>query len=661
MNLSDNVKTIKGIGDKTVKLLEKLGIYTVSDILEHYPRDYDEFLIPAPINTAQEGKIIAVEGVISRLTSRAGRKHIITCYVSDTSGALKLVWFNQPYLVKLLKPGYRYLFRGMVKRDNAELAINQPKMYQRNEYIKLLNNLQPIYDLTKGITSNFISKAVHEALQDIEIEDNLPAAFRKTNNLMKRQEAIKIIHFPKSKQDALHARRRLVFDEFTEFLTALRKLQSKKNEEPNRYPITSYEECDKLLCKLPFELTLAQQKAWVDITRDLSSKTLMSRMVEGDVGSGKTIIAMLAILATVKAGFQAAVMVPTEVLAKQHYEEFNQRLSEFGVKTELLVGSQTAASKKKIYAKAVSKEIDVIIGTHALIQEGLEFNCLGLAVIDEQHRFGVNQRKALKEKGLKPHILSMSATPIPRSLSLILYGDMDLSVINELPKERLPIKNCVVDTSYRPTAFNFIRNEVKNGHQAYIICPMVEESEDMGGENVTDYTETLKEYYQMAALKAGDGLNISVEYLHGKMKAQEKNEVMERFVSGQIQVLVSTTVVEVGVNVKNATVMMIENAERFGLAQLHQLRGRVGRGADQSYCIFMKGCAGKEIDERLDILKNNNNGFKVAEEDLRLRGPGDIFGIRQSGELSWKLADIYADADLLSLASEFVKDTTGTK
>ena len=655
MNLTDNVKTIKGVGDKTVKLLEKLGIYTVSDILAHYPRDYDEFLIPAPINTAREGKIIAVEGVISRLTSKVGRRHIVTCYVSDATGALKLVWFNQPYLVKLLKPGYRYLFRGTVKRDNAELAINQPKMYQRNEYVKLLNNLQPIYDLTKGITSNFISKAVHAALSEVEIEDKLPASFRKANDLMKLSDAIKIIHFPKSKQEALTARRRLVFDEFTEFLTALRELQSKKTEEINRYPVSSFAECDQMLSNLPFKLTNAQMKTWSDISKDLSSKHLMSRMVEGDVGSGKTVIAMLAILAVVKAGYQAAVMVPTEVLAKQHFEEFNLRLNEFGVKTELLVGSQTAAQKKKIYAKAASKEIDVIIGTHALIQEGLEFNCLGLTVIDEQHRFGVNQRKTLKEKGLKPHILSMSATPIPRSLSLILYGDMDLSVINELPAERLPIKNCVVDTSYRPTAFNFIRKEIKDGHQAYIICPMVEESEDMGGENVIDYTETLKDYYQMALLKAGDGLDIKVEYLHGKMKPQEKNDVMERFAAGEIQVLVSTTVVEVGVNVKNATVMMIENAERFGLAQLHQLRGRVGRSSHQSYCIFMKGCAGQDIDERLDILKNNNSGFKVAEEDLRLRGPGDIFGIRQSGELSWKLADIYADADLLSLASDYVK------
>ena len=384
----------------------------------------------------------------------------------------------------------------------------------------------------------------------------------------------------------------------------------------------------------------------------------MSRMVEGDVGSGKTVIAMLSVLAVVQAGYQAAVMVPTEVLAKQHFADFEDKLNKYNVRTILLVGSMTAAQKKKAYEKMSKHEADVVIGTHALIQEGLQFDDLALAVIDEQHRFGVNQRKALKDKGLYPHVLSMSATPIPRSLSLILYGDMDLSVINEMPAERKPIKNAVVDTGYRPTALNFIRKEVLNGHQAYIICPLVEESEDSDGENVIDYTDNVKDFFAQSAIKNGDGKPIGVEYLHGRMKASEKNEIMERFAAGSIDVLISTTVIEVGVNVKNATVMMIENSERFGLAQLHQLRGRVGRGAAQSYCIFMKGSESKDIDDRLDILKNNNDGFKVAEEDLRLRGPGDLFGVRQSGELSWKLADIYADAPLLSLASEYAGTVT---
>jgi ATP-dependent DNA helicase RecG len=656
MDLLESIRNIKGVGEKSAALLAKLDIYTVADLVHHYPRDYDEFKLPVPVNELREGMVASVEGVISRLTSMNGRKKVVTCYLSDRTGAVKLVWFNQPYIVKLLKPGFRYLFRGTVKRDNAEFAIMQPKMYGRNEYIKLMEALSPVYELTKGITSNFISKSVKQVLGDIEFEERLPAAFRKENDLVKLSDAIKTIHFPKTLKDALAARRRLVFDEFFEFLMAVRRLKEEKTEEKNNFIITDYSCCTELLKKLPFSLTSDQAKTFETIKKDMASKQLMSRMIEGDVGSGKTIIAMLSALAVVKAGYQAAIMVPTEVLAKQHFADFEELLSkEFGVNVALLSGSMTAAQKKKVYKTIEDGETDIVIGTHALIQEGVNFRNLALAVIDEQHRFGVKQRRALKEKGLNPHILSMSATPIPRSLSLILYGDMELSVIKEMPKERLPIKNCVVDTGYRNTALNFIRKEILSGHQAYIICPMVEYSEDSDGENVIEYTEEIKDYYNMAALKEGHRDSIRIEFLHGKMKAAEKNEIMERFATGNIDILVSTTVIEVGVNVKNATVMMIENSERFGLAQLHQLRGRVGRGKWQSYCIFMKGCEGKDIDERLDILKNNNDGFKVAEEDLRLRGPGDLFGVRQSGEMSWKLADIYADADLLSLASEYVK------
>ena len=657
MELTDDIKSIKGIGDKSAQLLNKLGIFSVHDLLRYYPRDYDEFKLPVPINEIREGQVVSVEGAISRLTAKPGRRKIVTCYVSDPSGACKLIWFNQQYLVKMLKPGFRYLFRGTVKRDNAEYCIQQPKMYGRNEYIGLLDHLMPVYSLTKGITSNFISKAISQILPEYKPEDTLTAAFRKEHDLMRLSDAVKTIHFPKSKNDALLARRRLVFDEFLEFILALRALQKNKEEEKNGFVITDFSASEDLEKKLPYSLTGAQQRVLKDIKSDLSSNRLMSRMIEGDVGSGKTVIAMLSILSVVKEGYQAALMVPTEVLAKQHYAEFVDQLSSYGIKTELLVGSMTAANKRKSYERIKNGEADVVIGTHALIQEGVVFKNLALAVIDEQHRFGVNQRKSLKEKGLKPHILSMSATPIPRSLSLILYGDMDLSVINEMPKERLPIKNCVVDTGYRPKALGFIRNEVLKGHQAYIICPMVEYSEDTDGENVTDYTENIREFYQMAELRDPKEKQIVVEYLHGKMKPQEKNSIMERFASGEIDVLVSTTVIEVGVNVKNATVMMVENSEKFGLAQLHQLRGRVGRGQWQSYCIFMKGCEGKDIDERLDILRNSNDGFKVAEEDLRLRGPGDLFGVRQSGEQSWKLADIYADADLLALASEYAKNS----
>lgn len=678
MQFTDSVKDIKGVGEKTAALLEKLNIITVGDLFSHFPSDYEEYAMPVRIDDVKDGHVCAIEGVVSRVTIKKGRRFIVTCYCSDPSGAIKLIWYNQQFITKLLKPGTRFLFRGTVKQVGSEYAIQQPKMFKQDEYRKLMMCLQPRYALTKGITHNFISKAVKNAFEVTEFpNDRLKPGFLRVHGLMKYSQALECIHFPDSMQEALTARKRLVFDEFVDFMLALKSLSEDKEKLASQYVINDFTGCDKMMNELPFELTAAQQKVLEDIKKDISSGHVMCRMVEGDVGSGKTVIALLACLAVVQNNLfglnedfsgkkfnQAAVMVPTEVLARQHYEEFSERLSKYGIKCALLTGSVASSEKKKIYSQIADGDIQVVIGTHALIQEKLEFSSLGLVVIDEQHRFGVKQRETLKEKGLNPHILSMSATPIPRSLSLVLYGDMDVSVINEMPAERLPIKNCVIDYRQRNTAINFIRKEVTAGHQAYIICPMVEESEDMEGENVIDYTESLRESLEelnrlenqknIGKQSLDNSKGYLIEYLHGKMKPAQKNDIMGRFASGDIDILVSTTVVEVGVNVKNATVMMIENSERFGLAQLHQLRGRVGRGKWQSYCIFVKGCSSREIDERLDILKNNNNGFKVAEEDLRLRGPGDLFGVRQAGELSWKLADIYADADMLALANEYV-------
>jgi ATP-dependent DNA helicase RecG len=372
----------------------------------------------------------------------------------------------------------------------------------------------------------------------------------------------------------------------------------------------------------------------------------MNRLIQGDVGSGKTVLAILALLMAVKNGYQASFMVPTEVLAKQHYKSLTSLCTDFGISICLLVGSMTAKEKRETYDKIKTHQADIIIGTHALIQEKVEYDRLGLVITDEQHRFGVKQREALMNKGGNPHVLVMSATPIPRTLAIILYGDLDISIVDELPAKRLPIKNCVVDTNYRPSAYRFIDKQVAEGRQAYVICPMVEESEEVEAENVIEYTERIKE-----ALVP----NIAVEFLHGKMKPKDKNDVMERFANGEINVLVSTTVVEVGVNVPNATVMMVENSERFGLAQLHQLRGRVGRGEDQSYCIFVCGSSSKDAWERLEILNKSNDGFYIAGEDLKLRGPGDIFGIRQSGDMDFKLGDIFNDASLLKAAAKAVK------
>ena len=412
----------------------------------------------------------------------------------------------------------------------------------------------------------------------------------------------------------------------------------------NECPIERTEEASKLLGSLPYELTGAQKKVWKEIQEDLSGPRTMNRLIQGDVGSGKTVIAALALVSAAAQGFQGAMMAPTEVLARQHEASLRELMEQSGLSfsVELLTGSMTAKEKREAYARIENGQADLVVGTHALIQDSVSFHRLGLVVTDEQHRFGVRQRETFADKGLFPHVLVMSATPIPRTLAIILYGDLDISVIDELPASRLPIKNCVVDESYRETAYRFIGKEIAAGRQIYIVCPMVEDNPELELENVVDYTEKLREWFPDP---------VSVAYLHGKMKAAEKNEIMQQFVSGKIRILVSTTVIEVGVNVPNASVMMVENAERFGLAQLHQLRGRVGRGKHQSYCIFVSGTDNKETRKRLEILNRSNDGFYIASEDLKLRGPGDLFGIRQSGLLEFKIGDVFTDAGILKAAS----------
>lgn len=522
--------------------------------------------------------------------------------------------------------------------------MEQPKIYKREEYQRLQNVLQPVYPLTKGLTNNMVSKSMKQALSLAgELPEYIPAAIRRQYGVLKRKNTLEEIHFPKCRETMLEARKSLVFEEFFLFSVYLRELAGNKEIKTSEFVFREPRECEELIGSLPYELTGDQKKVWEEIRQDVASGRLMARLVQGDVGSGKTILAMLALLLTVKNGCQGCLMVPTEVLAKQHLESAKKLLEPFGVRITLLVGSMTAKEKREAYEKMKLQETDVIIGTHALIQEKAEYAKLGLVITDEQHRFGVKQRETLAGKGEEPHILVMSATPIPRTLAMMLYGDMDISVIKELPAERLPIKNCVVGTDYRETAYKFIEKQLAAGHQTYIICAMVEESETSDLENVTDYTERLKERF---------GNTACIAALHGKMKAEEKNDIMNRFASGEIQILVSTTVVEVGVNVPNATVMMIENAERFGLAQLHQLRGRVGRGSAQSYCIIMSGNTDEATMERLEILNKSNDGFFIASEDLRLRGPGDLFGIRQSGDMTFKIGDIYQDADCLKEANE---------
>ena len=644
-----SIKEIKGIGEKTQKLFEKVGVSTVGDLIRYYPRGYDVYEDAVPVSEVEEGRTQTITGTVYDRIQVSGSRsmQVTTLYVKDLTGTIKVIWFRMPFLRNTLAKGGVITLRGRVVRKRDGLVMEHPEIFYPSEkYKEKLNTLQPIYGLTAGLSNNVVSKAVKQALDGLDLtREFLPDKIRMRYGLAEYNFAIRGIHFPEDKEVFYHARERLVFDEFLAFILTLRKLKDKNEKLENEYVISKKPEVEEFIRRLPYRLTNAQRKVWEEIASDMASVTTMSRLVQGDVGSGKTIVAVLALLNTAWNGYQGAMMAPTEVLARQHYESITRLFEEYDIriKVELLTGSMTAKEKRRAYDRIECGYAKIIIGTHALIQDRVNYDCLALVVTDEQHRFGVKQRETFAKKGRVPHVLVMSATPIPRTLAIILYGDLDISVIDELPANRLPIKNCVVDTSYRKTAYSFMRKQVAEGRQCYIICPMVEESEHLEVENVIDYASALQE-------EMGEEINVS--YLHGKMKQTEKDDIMERFGKNEIQILVSTTVIEVGIDVPNATVMMIENSERFGLAQLHQLRGRVGRGKYQSYCIFLTGSKSKETKERLDILNKSNDGFKIASEDLRLRGPGDLFGIRQSGLMDFRLGDIYQDARILQMANE---------
>lgn len=644
-----NIKELKGIGEKTQKLFEKIGVHTVGDLIRYYPRGYDVYEEAVPIREVEEGKTVAVTGSIFGRVQVSGTRamQVTTLFVKDLTGTLKVVWFRMPFLRNTFAKGGVVTLRGRIVNRRGTLLMEHPEIfYPPEKYEEKLHTLQPIYGLTSGLSNNAVMKAVRQALENLDLtRENLPEELRMRYELAEYNYAVRGIHFPEDKEVFYHARKRLVFEEFLSFILSLRRLREGNEKQRSAYVMEKHPDVDAFVQKLPFTLTGAQQKVWEEITRNMASDTVMSRLVQGDVGSGKTIIAVLALLNTALNGYQAAMMAPTEVLARQHYESICHLFEtyEIPVRVVLLTGSMTAKEKRRAYDRIECGLAKIVIGTHALIQDKVFYDNLALVVTDEQHRFGVKQREKFAEKGGMPHVLVMSATPIPRTLAIILYGDLDISVIDELPANRLPIKNCVVDTGYRQTAYAFMKKQAAEGRQCYVICPMVEESEALEAENVMDYA-------QMLQGEMGDSFQVA--YLHGKMKQTEKDEIMTRFGENKIQILVSTTVIEVGIDVPNATVMLIENAERFGLAQLHQLRGRVGRGAHQSYCIFMTASKAKETKERLDILNHSNDGFKIASEDLKLRGPGDLFGIRQSGLMNFRLGDVYQDAAILQMANE---------
>ena len=647
MKTTDPVKKVKGIGDKSVKLYEKLGIRTVGDLLCHFPRGYERYEEPVLVSAAADGVTCTVSGMLTspaRLIPK-GAKKIVIAHIRDISGETELRWFNTPYIIKQLPVGKRLLFRGKVARMGRTVSMVHPEVFTEEEYRGRMKSLRPVYHLTAGLSCNAVSKAVRAALAETEIEDYMPRKLRTERGFMKLSDAYGEIHCPKDESVTKDAIRRLSYDEFFKFLVSMRHVKAGILREPNSFLIERHSYAERIQSALPYELTGAQKKVLSEIAADLQGPYPMQRLLQGDVGSGKTIVALLALSMCAEQGFQGCLMAPTEVLARQHLETFTKLLEPFGIQVALLVGSQSAAERRKVLAGLADGTYAIAVGTHALFQEKVSFQNLGLVVVDEQHRFGVKQREQLMKKGAMPHLLIMSATPIPRTLAMMLYGDMDISLLSEQPAERLPVKSCVVDGSYRPTAYNFIKKQVAAGGQVYVICPMIEESENFDAENVTDYADKLRE-------ELG---GITVASLHGQMSAADKNRILSEFASGQVSVLVSTTVIEVGINVPNATVMMVENAERFGLSGLHQLRGRVGRGEKQSYCIFVQGNDDAETKERLSVLLKARDGFTIAEEDLRLRGPGDFFGIRQSGDMDFQIADVIRDAESLRFAKEDVE------
>ncbi len=648
MRLDEDIKNIKGIGDKTAQQFNRLGIYNVKDLIYYYPRAYKTYSEPVSVVDTNEGDRVAVFcKVVSYVDVHKGRRYTITSLsAADSTGSIRMVWFNMPFLRSKFHKGETYIFYGTVKYSGNMRVMEMPEYFTQFTYQKALSTMQPIYPLKSGITNNSITRSVSAVMDTIKaLPEYLPEDVIQQNDLMPRSDALIQMHFPDNEETLKKALSRIAFDEFLEFLIKIRQLKEDTVKQENLYKINdeALAKKDGFIAGLPFSLTQGQSDAVKDICSDMSSEHVMNRLIQGDVGSGKTVVAVIALLMNAISGYQGALMVPTEVLAVQHYEDICKMLKPYKLTVRLLTGSMTLKEKREVYQELKEGICDIVIGTHAIIQDSTDFKSLGLVITDEQHRFGVKQREKLTEKGNFPHVLVMSATPIPRTLAIILYADMDISVIKDMPSNRKKIMNCVVGTEYRPNAYNFIRKQVAEGHQAYVICPMVEDSEAVEAENVINYSDELSEKL---------GRDIRVAYLHGKMKEDEKKDILHRFINKEIDVLVSTTVIEVGINNPNATVMMIENAERFGLAQLHQLRGRVGRGDAQSYAVFINVKKSEASMERLKVLEDSNDGFFIASEDLRLRGPGDFFGIRQSGDMNFRIADIYNHSDMLRLAQD---------
>ncbi|NLE24602.1 MAG: ATP-dependent DNA helicase RecG [Clostridiaceae bacterium] len=644
-----SIKYVKGVGEARAKLLSKLGICTVNDALNFFPRDYQDRSILKKVTEIEDGEECGVRAsLVSDVSESRPRRNlsIIKALASDGTAFLSITWFNQSYIKNNLKTGMEYIFFGKVKRSGMRLEMNNPVIETAEQFGKNTGRILPIYSLTKGLTQTHLRMLTENSLKlaGNNFKETLPLDIRESYNLSQIGYSYEEIHFPQSFQHMEQARRRLVFEEL--LILQLGLLRSKGVSAEQKGNKLKPVDIDPLLNKLSFKLTSAQKKVFEEICKDMQSEKKMNRLIQGDVGSGKTIVAVLAIYMAVKNEYQSAFMVPTEILAEQHYQSVGPLLEELGIKVRLLTGSTKKKEKEEIKDLTKEGKIDVLIGTHAILEDDTEFNKLGLVITDEQHRFGVRQRAKLSVKGDNPDLLVMTATPIPRTLSLALYGDLDVSVIDELPPDRKPIDTYAVNESYRERIYNFIRKNVAEGRQAYIVCPLVEDSEEIEAESAEGLAERIRDN-ELKGLKVG--------LIHGKMKSAEKEKIMRAFVNGGLDVLVSTTVIEVGVNVPNATLMVIENAERFGLSQLHQLRGRVGRGKHKSYCVLFNQSKSDISKQRMDIMTSTNDGFVISEKDLELRGPGDVFGVRQHGLPELKIANLYRDMDILKDVQKAVK------
>ena len=637
------ITQLSGIGEKRASLFRKLGINTVGDMITYYPRAYDNWSETTPISAVTDGEKYVVRARVATPVSNqriSGGRMLAKLSVSDDTGYMNLTFFNNKYIASMLRFGEEYCFMGRVTRDKYGCQMVSPEFTSA----ATADAITPVYNLTAGLTNRMLVKAAKDALSMLPdvVKDPLPYEVLKRYDLCPLSYALKNIHFPSDLSAMERARHRLIFEELLTLNLGMRLMKSRSHEDTAVHMTTNY--TGEFMKTLPFELTGAQKRAVVDCVNDMKNKpSPMNRLIQGDVGSGKTAVCAAVCYHTVKNGYQAAFMAPTEILAQQHFETFSKMFAGTDVRIDLLTGSMTAAEKRKTRARVESGESDIVIGTHALLSESTVFHSLGCAITDEQHRFGVKQRARLASKGEHPHVLVLSATPIPRTLGLIIYGDLDITIIDELPPGRTEVDTYFIGEDKRDRALGFIKKQVDEGRQAYIVCPLVEEGEgDLQLQSANDYA---------AELMLGAFRDYPVGILHGKMKAKEKEAVMAQFAKNEIAILVATTVVEVGVDVRNATVMMIENAERFGLSTLHQLRGRVGRGRYKSYCILVSDNRGENTEQRLGTMCRTNNGFEIADMDLKLRGPGDFFGNRQHGLPQLMIAD-FSDTETLAQSQE---------